>query len=209
MRRIVSVVVVLIIIMIIILVIYNPIAPIINTDNFRNEFERAEALTNEELLALAESSGEFVRSIKVGSDVGDIAPDFVLPSIRHDVVKLSEYREIQNVILFFWEMNCEKCTDQLVEVQNFVLDHEEEFSAIAVNTVQLSDHDLINQAEMGYDITYYIVTDPFREIKELYNVNQLPTIFIIDKDGIIVGKSESYLNRDDIKQIAMDAELII
>lgn len=39
------------------------------------------------------------------ADVGDVAPDFTLPSTQEDTITLSQYRGKQNVILSFHVLN--------------------------------------------------------------------------------------------------------
>ena len=73
---------------------------------------------------------------------------------------------------------------------------------IAINIVQQNDYEVISEIESKKDITYHLLTDPFRDVKKLYNVEEVSTTIMIDRNGIIVDRRVGYMTYDDLVEMS-------
>ncbi|QSB50466.1 TlpA family protein disulfide reductase [Parageobacillus toebii] len=126
---------------------------------------------------------------KIGTNVGEVAPDFELLSIMGNKVKLSDLRG-NTVILNFWATWCPPCKAEIPEMQKFYENNKNNnVEILAVNlTNSESSPDAVKNFVREKGMTFNILLDKQGEIGNLYGVITIPTSYIIDKNGIIRGK---------------------
>lgn len=126
-----------------------------------------------------------------GLVAGATAPDAeVQPlAIGGKPVNLSQYKG-KVVILDFWATWCGPCRQSFPHMQQMYDSLKSKgFEIVAVSD---EDPDVIDKfvRKNGYTFNFY--RDPFRVAFGKYKVGGLPTTFVINRDGKIVGKTEGF-----------------
>jgi cytochrome c biogenesis protein CcmG, thiol:disulfide interchange protein DsbE len=126
-------------------------------------------------------------------DVGSVAPDYVAYTLEGDSVPLASFRG-DVVLLNIWATWCLPCVREMPALQRL---HEQlapqglRIVAVSVdappglgNPAGAFSGDIRAFADQ-FDLTFTILHDPSGRIQNSYQVNGLPTTFIIDREGRI------------------------
>jgi peroxiredoxin len=126
---------------------------------------------------------------KIGTNKGQVAPDFELLSITGNKVKLSDLRG-KTVILNFWATWCPPCRAEIPEMQKFYENNKNNnVEILAINLTNTeSSPDTVKDFVRDNGMTFNILLDKQGKIGNLYGAITIPTSYIIDKNGIIRGK---------------------
>ncbi len=120
---------------------------------------------------------------------GDEAPDFSLQSDEGNLIKLSDYRDKSNVILYFYPKDMTSgCTKEACHFRDN-LSQFKEFNAevLGVSTDDVESHKAFKQKE---NLNFTLLADPDKEVTKKYGVLSSYGVasrvtFVIDKNGII------------------------
>ena len=113
------------------------------------------------------------------------APDFTLKDLNGNEISLSDY-EGKVLFLNFWATWCAACVVEMPSMENLngrLKDRD--FVMVAINT-QESD----TQVKAFFEkmkLSFTALLDSNGEVAAGFAVNALPTTFVLDKDGRIVG----------------------
>lgn len=121
--------------------------------------------------------------LKTGNKIGDLAPDFNLPTIDNKMMSLSEYRG-RNIILNFWATWCGPCSYEIP----FLRETDETWARAGVVIIAVNTQDNIEDASLyakRNNLNFVIPVDPRGGVAALFNVRGLPTSFFIDSEGVI------------------------
>lgn len=117
------------------------------------------------------------------------APDFEAPNIMGDPVKLSDYRG-KYVVLDFWASWCKDCRAEMPAVKSLYTT----FSPKGVEFLGVSfDTDLNALIDYGLEneIAWMQVCNQIKwkenPISAAYGLKWIPTMFLIDPDGVVAG----------------------
>jgi peroxiredoxin len=114
-------------------------------------------------------------------NVGDQAPDFVLPSLDDKDVRLSDYRG-KRLILFMWA-SWWACRDQLPVWQQFLENHQN--VEILSVTLDAQGPDKARPYVEKANATFSTVVDSGNLLGELYGFKAIPNGFLIDEQGVV------------------------
>ncbi len=122
--------------------------------------------------------------IEVGTEVGQMAPDFSLKNLAGEKVTLNDLRG-KKVLINFWATWCYYCRQEMPDLQKLYLNH----SDITVVTVNLGEAkntvlDFINKN--NYD--FPVLLDSNREVTYKYLVRATPINYFLDENGVITDK---------------------
>lgn len=136
------------------------------------------------VLILSCSSGNVSRK-------GNVAPDFVLPTLDGREIRLSEYRG-KVVILDFWATWCKPCR---VELPHFIALYDE-FASEGLEIIGVS-LDRTSKREIAsfvkeWKIPYIIVIGNREVVQSYGGISGIPTTFVIDRQGNIYRKYLGY-----------------
>ena len=146
-------------------------------------------------------SNFFVSKEKV--KVGSKAPDFVLVDLEGNEHQLSEYKG-KGVFLNFWGTWCKPCEREMPYMDNqydYYKDQGVEVLAVNIAESNVAVQSFVNK----HDLSFPIPLDKDRQALNAYGVGPLPTTFLINPDGIVVGITSGTLTermiRDYMEQI--------
>lgn len=123
-------------------------------------------------------------------EVGDFAPDFVLRNQHNELVRLSDFRNKRNVVLYFYPKDdTPGCT---AEAKCF-RDNYEIFLSLGAEVIGVSSDSTASHIRFAdkYKLPFILLSDVDGKVRELYGVTKtlfiLPgrVTFVIDKQGII------------------------
>jgi len=124
--------------------------------------------------------------LKVGLEVGNLAPDFELKNVEGNSIKLSSLKG-KKVILNFWASWCPPCRQEMPDMAKFYVDQKDkgiEILAVDLTNTEKSREDVTNFMRAN-SITFPVVLDENGKVSQLYNVASIPASFIIDSQGVI------------------------
>ncbi len=124
--------------------------------------------------------------LSVGTDPGDLAPDFLLEGLDGNDVQLSKFRG-QPVVINFWATWCRPCRE---EMPNLVKAYDQYRSqGLVILGVDLQEgKSLIEPFARDFGIDYPIAIDRIGSVGDEYRLLGLPTTYFVDRSGVI--KSE-------------------
>jgi len=112
-----------------------------------------------------------------------LAWDFTLKSQNGKNIKLSELRG-QVILVNFWATWCGNCLQQFPLLNSYYQKNKDKnFTLLSINI----DEDLLTATRLiqKRQFDYPILFDPYNQVSRLYSVEDLPTLFLIDRDGLI------------------------
>jgi peroxiredoxin len=123
------------------------------------------------------------------------ASDFELQDLSGISYSLSDYREKQIVMLFFWTTWCPYCQQEIK-----ALDREQESLAAAdirVFTVNAGERpakvrDFVNRA----NVSLQVLLDERGRVSDSYHIIGVPTFVLVDKQGGIIYTGSRYPARE-------------
>lgn len=136
----------------------------------------------------------------VSENVGEPAPDFALPTLAGDTLRLSELRG-QTVVLNFWATWCGPCVEEMPELQALHDDlHEQGLTVVGVS-LDDAGPDAVRAFvdEMGITYPIALAAD---DVDQVYGgVYALPTTYLIDADGRIARRILGIVPFDDVRPL--------
>jgi len=131
------------------------------------------------------------------------APDFTLPTLAGDSVRLSALRG-KAILLNFWATWCLPCRAEMAAIEQLYRRHRDRgLEVVAVNLDKLSATGVgAFVKEVG--VTFRVVLDPAWATTGPYGVVGLPTTYLIDRAGSVVVREVGERNwADDVSDQAV------
>jgi peroxiredoxin len=143
---------------------------------------------------------------KVGYRVGNLAPDFTLPSRDGKAVKLSDLRG-KIVFLNFWATWCSPCRFEMPDMERLYKEMKgRPFEILAVSVDEPGWRVIDPFAEQAH-LSFPILWDGDMNVTRLYHSYRFPETFIIGKDGRILEKRVGPANWSDPRFVGHFREL--
>ncbi len=115
------------------------------------------------------------------------APDFTLPALSGETLRLSDFRG-KVVLLNFWATWCVPCRQEMPTIEALYQRYKDRgLEVVAVNLDKRSTAD-VEAFVKEVQVTFRVVLDPEWTIMQAYRVRGLPTTFLIDRAGNIVAR---------------------
>lgn len=130
------------------------------------------------------------QSPQSGGNVGDIAPDFSVPTLDGKTFVLSENLGKPTIILFmaYW---CGSCIAEARAVAQLKNEYGDQINIIALDIDASSTVESLQQFKQAADNGAYVwAFDPDFEVASSYQVNALDTTLILDAKGVIVYRDQ-------------------
>lgn len=133
-----------------------------------------------------------------GINVGNLAFDFELQTLDGKTVKLSDLRG-KPVLLNFWATWCGPCRFEMPFLQQI----KDSYSAkgLVLLAVDIGENSATVQKFMtDLNLSLTVPMDTTAKVAKSYSILNIPSTFLIDKDGIIRGKVVgAFLNKAAIE----------
>ncbi len=103
----------------------------------------------------------------------------------------------QNGLLIFFSTTCEYCIEELQFWNNMGMELSQslDIRCISVNTAEETAEFL---SEQSIELPAY--TADHKEVRELFRINRVPTLFVVDKEGIIKATFAGSVNKERIME---------
>ena len=116
--------------------------------------------------------------------VGDKAPDFSLTAIKGEKVTLSQYKG--SVVVLGLVHLCDPCMNQATELQKLLNEGKTKAVFLGVNTAGDTKEDVLAYLnQFKTKITFPYMLDPAKDVNKKYMQRLMPTVIIIDGEGVI------------------------
>jgi peroxiredoxin len=114
------------------------------------------------------------------------APDFTLVSLEGRAFRLRELRG-KLVLLNFWATWCAPCQHEMPSMERLYQTFKPmEFVLLAVS-LDRQGAEVARPFAAHLKLTFPILLDPASEVSRQYGVRGLPTTYLIDPDGLLIG----------------------
>ncbi len=136
------------------------------------------------------------------------APSFKLEDVDGQEVNLDSLLTKGPVLMSFWALWCKMCIKELDALRPYA----EELDSLNITLLAISQDKSrsvpkVKPFATSHKWSYQVVLDPENTMRELYNVQAMPTFFIIDQDKNIVFTHQGYKPGDEEVIIAKVREL--
>ncbi|WP_027409182.1 TlpA family protein disulfide reductase [Anoxybacteroides tepidamans] len=136
-----------------------------------------------------------------GLAVGDTAYDFALHTLDGKEIRLSSFRG-KPVIVNFWATWCPPCQKEMPEMEKFYKSHKQDIELLSVHLTSQDRRENLQPFIKQYGLTFPVVMDEKGKILKLYQIQTIPTTYIIDRDGVIHKKVVGPMTYKQMKDIA-------
>ena len=134
-----------------------------------------------------------------GTAAGQEAPDFGLPGLQGNTVRLSDFRG-QVVLLNFWATWCSPCrTEVPILVAAYERYRGRGFTVLGVDLGEPRERvqSFVNQ----YRITFPVVLDEDGRVGRVYPVRAIPVSLILDREGAVRKVWVGAMSEEAIEQV--------
>jgi len=126
------------------------------------------------------------------------APDFTLKDVDGNTVCLDSLLKKGPVFMSFWALWCKMCIKELDALKPYYY----EFDSLGLQMLAISQDKAravpkVKPFALSHKWKYVVVLDPDNILRELYNVQAMPTSFIINQDKKIVFVHQGYKPGDE------------
>ena len=120
---------------------------------------------------------------KVGTQAGNLAPDFELDNLEGQTISLGDLRG-SPVLVNFWATWCPPCRAEMPYLEEVYKEWSGKGVAfLAINMGESSSQ--VGEFIQSHTLALPVLLDARQDIAQRYNIQYIPTTFFIDKDGII------------------------
>ena len=140
-------------------------------------------------------------------ETGLPAPDFALPRMDGQVVRLSDYRG-KVVLLNIWATWCGSCRAEMPSMEKLYQALKDDAFEMLVVSIDSQGARAIAPFVERYQLTFPILLDEEGRIGRLYRTTGIPETFIIDKTGNVISKTIGSRDWSDPKTIEILKALV-
>jgi peroxiredoxin len=115
------------------------------------------------------------------------APDFSALTLDGRTVSLADFRGQKKVVVSFWASWCGPCRLEMPSLIQFYKTNHRDTSDFEILAVSI-DEDPKAAADFAtaMKLNFPVLVDPDKKIANAYQVEGIPTMFVIDKDGKVI-----------------------
>ena len=116
------------------------------------------------------------------------APDFSLLDLHGKKVGLKQFRG-KIILLNFWATWCGPCKEEMPFLEILHQQFKEKDFVVVTVSVDYEEAKLVREFVNKQRYTFPVLLDPKCEVLDLFEVKAIPTTFIIDKKGKMLGRA--------------------
>jgi len=141
------------------------------------------------LFTVEGSEDDLFSKIKITPIKGDKKPpDFSLKDLDGRKVGLKQFRG-KVVLLNFWTTWCSPCKEEMPPLETLHQQFKKKNFVLLAISVDYGEVKPVKEFIDKHHYTFPVLLDPKCEVLDLFQVKGIPTTFIIDKKGRMVGKA--------------------
>ncbi len=118
-------------------------------------------------------------------EVGYLAPDFALPDLAGQTVRLSDFRGKRAVFLNFWATWCPPCRAEMPTMERAYQAYGEKGLEILAISIDAGAPDEVAAFMKELTLSFPALLDPRAEVSALYRIPGIPATVLIDREGVI------------------------
>lgn len=118
----------------------------------------------------------------VGTDVGQLAPDFTLTGLDGESLTLSDLRG-KTVLLDFWDTWCPPCREALPHLQDISAEYPEDVVVVGIAAGQEGEAKV--RSFVGTRGLTFPMAVGSPQVFQDYRVSSLPTTYLVDGRGVV------------------------
>jgi len=114
----------------------------------------------------------------------NLAPDFSLQDLNGNTFLLSNYRDKQPVLLFFWTTWCPFCSEEM----KLIAKRSPQLLNDGLQLVGINVEESLNRVKgfvKSHNLPFLILLDKDAQVAQSFNIVGIPTYFLIDKKGVM------------------------
>ena len=116
------------------------------------------------------------------------APNFSLVDLYGKKVELKQFRG-KIILLNFWATWCGPCKEEMPFLETLQQQFKEKDFVVVTVSVDYEEAKFVREFINKQRYTFPVLLDPKCEVLDLFEVKGIPTTFIIDKKGKMVGRA--------------------
>jgi peroxiredoxin len=116
------------------------------------------------------------------------APDFSLLDLHGKKVGLKQFRG-KIILLNFWATWCGPCKEEMPFLEILHQQFKEKDFVVLTVSVDYEEAKVVREFINKQRYTFPVLLDPKSEVLDLFDVKGIPTTFIIDKKGKMLGRA--------------------
>ena len=128
---------------------------------------------------------EVAGALKIGLRPGYYAPDFSLPSVSGEQVRLSQFKGEKPVLLNLWSVTCGPCRQELSEIKAIYPEYKDKVEILSVQVDSRFRLAQVAQLAADLGLPHTVLADELSLMLLLYQVTAVPANYFIDDRGII------------------------
>ena len=114
------------------------------------------------------------------------APEFAVSTLDGQTVSLKDFHGQKKVVVSFWASWCGPCRLEMPELTEFYKQNHNASSDFEILAVSIDeDPQAAARFAAANKLNFIVLLDPKQKMAEAYQVEGIPTMFVIDKDGKI------------------------
>jgi len=116
------------------------------------------------------------------------APDFSLKDLNGNKVGIKQFKG-KIIFLNFWATWCAPCKEEMASLEVLHQQFKEKNFVLLAISVDYGGLKSVQEFMDKHRYTFPVLLDPKSEALDLFNVKGIPTTFIIDKKGRMIGRA--------------------
>jgi len=139
------------------------------------------------LSGTAQASASFANLSVVPEVARHSAPDFISENLLGGNAGLADYKG-NLVLLNFWATWCMPCRAEMPGMETLWKKYKEQGFVVVAVSVDEGSRGRIETFSKLLDLSFPILLDPESKVSDLYKVSNMPTSFLIDRNGKIISR---------------------
>jgi len=114
------------------------------------------------------------------------APDFSLAALSGESIALADYRGKKTVVVSYWASWCGPCRVELPQLRDFYNRYHKNDASFEILAISIDEEK--SDAEKyatSEKLPFPVLLDPHTKTADAYQVEAIPTTFVIDKNGTV------------------------